>query len=351
MPLLRVAQGCACCSPVLGRRGFLGAASALAATAVVGPSFAQETPHRIDVHHHLSPPAWVSALKKAKMDSPPVNKWTPEHSLAEMDRGGIATSVLSITQPALSFLPAKDAAVLARECNEYAKTLVDKYKGRFAFFAALPMPHVDETLEELTYAMDVLGASGAAFMTSYDTKYLGDDSFMPVMRELDRRHAVAYTHPTGPACCVNLGGLPDVGVEFGTDTTRTIGNLIYSGNAAKLPNVQFIFSHGGGTVTSLTERFLIQMPNYPAFPQGKAFNAALVQAQLSRFHYDTAQASNEVILSALTKMVPTSQIVFGTDYPYRTAPDQVRGVQAFFHGDALADVERGNALRMMPHLA
>jgi predicted TIM-barrel fold metal-dependent hydrolase len=199
--------------------------------------------------------------------------------------------------------------------------------------------------------MDVLKADGVAFMTNYHSKYLGDDSFMPVMLELNRRKAVAYTHPTGNACCVNLGGLPDVAVEYGTDTTRTIGNLIYSGNAAKLPDVEFIFSHGGGTITSLTERFEVQLPNYAPFPQGKAFTAAGVKAQLQRFHYDTAQASNGIILSALAKMVPTSQIVFGTDYPYRVATDQEAGVRAFFKGDDLKAVERGNAAKLLPRWA
>jgi predicted TIM-barrel fold metal-dependent hydrolase len=347
----RFVSGCACCPPSLGRRGFLTATAALAATAVAAPAFAQEKPYRIDVHHHLSPPGWVAALKKIKMDSPPVNNWTPEHSLAEMDRGGIATSILSMTQPALDFMGPRDSAATAREANEFAKTLVDKYPGRFGFFAILPMPHVDETLKEIAYAMDVLKADGVGFMTSYGDKWLGHSDFMPVMLELNRRKAVAYTHPNNNSCCLNLAGLPVAAIEYGTDTTRTIGNLIYSGAAAKLPDVEFIFSHGGGTVTSLVERFTVQLPNYPAFPEGKAFTAESVMAQLKRFHYDTAQASNPIILSALTRMVPSSQVLFGTDYPYRTAPEQVRGVREFFSGAALAGVERGNAIKLLPRWA
>ncbi len=339
--------GCRCCGPRLGRRGFLGGAVAM--TALATTASAQAAPHRIDVHHHLSPPSWVAAIKKVKMDSPPVNNWTPEHSLAEMERGGIATSILSVTQPAVGFLGPQDAAALARECNEYAKSLCLAHPGRFGMFALLPMPHVDETLVEIAYALDVLKADGVAFMTSYGNKWLGDPAFAPVMDELNRRKAVAYTHPNNQDCCVNLAGLPSVAVEYGTDTTRTIGNLIFSGASAKLKDISFIFSHAGGTVTSLTDRFTVQLVAYPEYKAN--FTGAGVMAELRRFYYDTAQAANPVAMSALAKMVDTSQILFGTDYPYRTAPEQVKGLQDFFGPEALKLIERGNTERLLPRWA
>lgn len=345
------ARACACCGPTLGRRGFLSGAATLSALAV-GPSasaLAQPAPHRIDVHHHISAPAWVTALKKAKLDSPPVNNWTPERSLVEMERGGIATSILSVTAPATDFLGAADSAELARASNEYAKSLTLAHPGRFGFFAVLPMPHIDQSLVEISYALDVLKADGIALLTSYaGSKWLGDPSFTPVMQELNRRQAVVYTHPANPACCVNLAGIPSVIIEYGTDTTRTIASLIFSGTAAKFPDVKFIFSHAGGTITSLTDRFMAQIVGYPEY---KAFTGAGVLSELQRFYYETAQASNPIAMASLTKMVSTSQILFGTDYPYRTAPEQVRGLQEIFGADDLKKIERGNAQRLMPRWA
>jgi predicted TIM-barrel fold metal-dependent hydrolase len=341
----KLASGfCRCCTPALGRRSFLAGTAALAAA----PAVAQPAPMLIDVHHHLSPPTWITALKKAKLDSPPVNNWTPEHSLAEMERGGIATSILSITMPAVSFLGPQDAAATARECNEYAKQLSEKYPGKFGSFAALPMPHVDETLKEIAYALDVLKADGVAFMTSYGDRWLGHPDFAPVMAELNRRGAVAYTHPTTPDCCVNLASVPPSMVEWNTDTTRTIGNLIFSGTAARTPEVKFIFSHGGGTVTSVIDRFTIQMVSTPEF---KSFTGPGVMAELRRFYYDTAQASNAMIMSGLTRMVDSRQILFGTDYPYRTAPEQVAGLRAFLSDADLKLIGRGNAQRLLPKWA
>ena len=55
-------------------------------------------------------------------------------------------------------------------------------------------------------------------------------------------------------------------------------------------------------------------------------------------------------LGALANLVPVSQIVYGTDFPYRTAADHTKGVTAFFKGDDLKAVDRENALRIIPRL-
>jgi len=226
------------------RRGFLGAVGSiglLAATGCAGLSAVPAAAHRIDVHHHISPPEWVSALKKSQLDTPPVTQWTPSRSLEDMDKAAIATSITSPTLPAVGFLPAAEAARVARASNEYARKLADQYPGRFGLFALLPMPHVDETLKEISYALDVLKADGVALMTSYGDKFLGDAAFAPVMAELNRRKVTAYTHPNEPACCQNLKTeVPSVIVEYGTDTTRTIASLIFSGTSTRNPDINFI---------------------------------------------------------------------------------------------------------------
>jgi predicted TIM-barrel fold metal-dependent hydrolase len=58
-------------------------------------------------------------------------------------------------------------------------------------------------------------------------------------------------------------------------------------------------------------------------------------------------------MSALTAIIPTSQIVFGTDFPYRTSIDHVRGLRdcGVFSEAQLADIERNNALKLLPRLA
>jgi len=332
---------------MLSRRGLLGAAAAFALSA---PAAAATNATRIDVHHHIVPPAWLDALKKAKLDTPPMLKWSPDQSLEDMDKGGVATAITSPTTPQLGFLPAADAAAIARQSNEYARKVANDHPGRFGVFAMLPMPHVDESLKELAYALDTLHADGIGMMTSYGDKWLGYNEFQPVFDELNRRRAVVYTHPTGPNCCVNLvRGVTDAAVEYGADTTRTIVNLIFSGASSRYADISFIFSHGGGVLTAVAERLQIQMVTTP--PYAGKITHDQVQHELNRFYYDTAQVANAVTIEALTKLVPTSQIVFGSDFPYRTSAETATGLQQRFDFRLLQAIERDNAARILPGIS
>ena len=302
---------------------------------------------RIDVHHHVTPPPWLAALKKAKRNSPPVDNWTVQRSLDDMDKGWVATAVVSPTTPHVSFLDRDEAARVARASNEFSKKLTLDHSGRFAMFGMLPLPHVEESLKEIEYALDTLKADGICMLTSYGDKWLGHPQFAPVMDELNRRKVTVYTHPTAATCCHNL--LPEVRdsiIEYGTDTTRTIASLVFSRTSQRHKDINFIFSHAGGTMPFLAERFL-RMPQSKKYASWKEEE---ILTELQRFHYDTAQSSNAMTIAALTKLVPVSQIVFGTDYPYRNASEYVTALAKLFGPSDLAVIDRENALKILPHL-
>ena len=114
--------------------------------------------------------------------------------------------------------------------------------------------------------------------------------------------------------------------EFLTDTMRTIYSLLATGAATRYGDIRFIFSHAGGTMPSLIERFGIGQPGThndvfarPAEPNSKLYH-------LRRFYYDTANSCNTVQLQGLKTIVGASQIVFGSDCadrlsePCETAP-------------------------------
>jgi predicted TIM-barrel fold metal-dependent hydrolase len=277
----------------------------------------------------------------------PLSNWSPQKMIEDMDKGGVATSILSPTTPQVTPLGKDTAIRICHESNEYSKKLEADHPGRFGTFAMLPLPNIDGSLKEIAYAFDTLKVDGVGIMTSYGDRWLGHASFAPVWEELNRRKATVYTHPTGANCCVNLvPGVPESAIEFGTDTTRSIASLILSGTSQKYKDINWIWSHGGGALTSFAERFLIQVVKRY---KGK-FTREIMQGELDRFYYDTAQISNAVTLDALAKLVPISQIVYGTDFPYRTAADHTKGVTEHFKGDDLRKVDRDNALRLLPRL-
>ena len=171
------------------------------------------------------------------------------------------------------------------------------------------------------------------------------------MEELNRRKALVFTHPTTANCCVNLVRTqqPQM-IEWGTATSRTIADIVFSGNAQKFRDIRWIFSHAGGTMPFLIERFIrnpmLDPKAKPTVPDGTL-------AELKRFYYDTAQTSNKSSMAALSAIIPMSQIVFGTDFPFRTGIEHVTGLRetGLFTDAQLMDIERGNALRLLPRLA
>jgi predicted TIM-barrel fold metal-dependent hydrolase len=302
-------------------------------------------PGRIDVHHHLTPPGYVSAIGGKAVVSPPTAKWTVQNSLDDMAKSGVAKAMLSITTPGLWFGDVSFASQMARASNDYGAGLVQQNPGKFGYFAALPLPDIDASLKEIAYAYDVLHADGIAMFTSYGGKWLGDPAFAPVFAELNRRKAVVFTHPTTAACCGNLiPFIPDPAIEYGTDTTRTIASLVFSGTAAQYPDVKLVFSHAGGTMPVLIERFQFIARD----PAMLAKTGGGLLPLLRRFYYDTAQAANPTAMGALRSLIPVSQILFGTDYPYRLAGEHVEGLAGCgFAAAELAAIDRSNVERLL----
>ena len=296
---------------------------------------------RIDIHGHFTPPILIETMGAAELGG--FAKWTPEKALEEMNTYGVAAAITSIP-------PHYDPATvdkIARPSNEFAAKLANDHPGKFGIFAFLPLPHIDTALREIEYVYDTLKLDGVGMYTNYGDKWLGDSHFDPVFEELNRRNAIVFTHPITADCCKELiKGVGDGTIEWQTDTTRAFANMLFNGAAFRYPNVRMIFSHGGGTMPYLVERFraAARGPNQRAnFPNG-------FDAIAAKFFYDTAWTSNDVAQSALSKVVPLSQILLGTDYPARTVGEHVMGLQncGVYTQEQLQLIERGNALTLFP---
>jgi predicted TIM-barrel fold metal-dependent hydrolase len=306
------------------------------------------TMSRIDVHHHFVPPPYLRRERERILAAMALNPalltdWTPARAVEELDRHDIARAVVSISTPGIWFGEPEAARTMARECNEYAAQMARDHAGRFGNFAAIPLPDVEGSLREIAYAYDVLGADGIGLLTSYDDRWPGDPAFAAVFDELNRRKAVVFVHPTAPECCRNLiPGVPAPMTEFLFDTTRAITSLLFSGTVARCPDIRFIFCHGGGTMTVLAHRIGTFADRHPElFPRG-------LRAELERFFYDLANTTNEPAFSALTSLIPVSQLLFGSDYPYLPVAATTAGFTELGLGpETLRAIEHDNAARLL----
>jgi len=341
---------------VLPRRKFLAGLSALGAAAALPTAFLQAQaptavptrPYRIDTHHHFSAPGFIAAIAARKTNQRPLELWTPIKAIEDMDKSGVATAMISTSEPSVWFGENEAARKLARECNEFGARLMADHPGRFGMFSTVPLPDVDGCLREIEYSQDTLKADGVCLMTSYQGKYPGDASFEPVMNELNRRKAVVFLHPVKAECCKDLQ--PELGpavVELGTDTTRAIASLILNGTTSRYPDIRFIFSHGGGTMPYLMTRFaaLAARPDIAQrVPKGLLY-------EVRKIYYDTASLYGPYPWPTLLKLAPVSHILFGTDFPFFSAGDVAKGLsEVGLKATDLHAIERDNALELFPRL-
>ncbi len=317
-------------------------------------------PHRIDVHHHVIPPRYVSLVGAERIFRqsggrvpPAIATWSPQAAIEIMDECGIATSLASVSAPGTWFGDVELSRKVTRECNEYGAQLAADHPGRFGSFAALPLPDIDGSLKEIEYAFDVLKVDGIALMTSYDNRWPGEKEFAPVFYELNRRKAVVFFHPTTPACCMDLiTNVPDASIEFLFDTVRAVTSLLYSGTFSRCADTRFIFCHNGSAVPLLKDRIcsrwgMARELFEPLIPNGPMH-------ELKKLYFECAGSTFPECFAPLLQMVSANNILVGTDYPWGrlTIEQTLKGLldQGFSPAE-LRLIERDNALGLFPRFA
>ena len=89
----------------IGRRAFLTGCAAAGAASLLpqARSFAQGGAagrlFRIDTHSHFTIPKLYALATARGVQQATLEKWTPEVSLKQMEEGGVATSIISISDP------------------------------------------------------------------------------------------------------------------------------------------------------------------------------------------------------------------------------------------------------------
>ena len=309
--------------------------------------------NKIDVHAHYLPHSYRAALLAAGHDQPDgfpqVPAWSVEEHVDAMDRLGIATSLLSISSPGVYFGDEKAARDLAREMNEIGRRAVVDHPGRFGLFASLPLPDVDAAMDEIAYCCDHLDVDGFALLTNVGGTYLGNPSRESLFRELNRREARVFIHPTSPACWEHTSlGRPRPMLEFFFDTTRAVVDLVLGGTIARHTDIAFIIPHAGATLPMIVDRVSVFSRLLEVDP------SVDVLRDIARLHYDLAGFPVPRQLDALLTITTLEHLHYGSDYPFTPELAVAMAAERLdAAGDApgsLTEALRTNTERLFPAL-
>ena len=318
----------------------LGGALALAAGSGLKPLSAAPSERLIDVHHHYFTPSWMAKRQKEIAESSGARYagWTVQTALDQMDQSGCAMAVVSCGGPGTWNGDLESSRIVTREVNEFGAGMVRDYPRRFGFFASVPVPDTEGSLKEIAYALDTLKADGILLWSDFDGRFLGDPGFSPVLEELNRRKAVVYVHPKVTSSLNDATDpLRALGINW-QNTARTISSLLSSGVLMRLPDVKFIFSHGGGLLPVIAARL--------------AGNSPEKLAALRRFYFDTAQTTvNPGAWAALMAFADPSHIFFGSDFPYVDDGLKLGLTHVKLSPNQAAAIAHGNIEKLIPRLA
>ncbi|KAF5549201.1 multidrug resistance-associated [Fusarium mexicanum] len=323
---------------------------------------------RIDLHCHAVAPGYRQyALQNGheKPDGmPALPPWSAEEHIKLMKKLNISKSVLSITSPGTHLIPNDDkaSARLTRQVNEELSTICKDHAEHFLFFASLPLPSVDDSIAEIDYALDKLGAVGFAVLSNSDGVYLGDNVLDPVFTHLNSREAILFIHPT---TCNVLAGVdiipvrplekyPRPMIEFMFDETRAIANLLLSGTVARNLDIKFIMSHCGCALPSMLDR----IGAFTTLISGQASQTDEFQKLLrERFFFDLAGFPLPNAIHGLLRILGVGgekRLVYGTDYPFTPerlviglADQMEEGFEELFDEAQLSDVYLSNAASLL----
>ncbi|MFC9590004.1 amidohydrolase family protein [Streptomyces sp. NPDC056944] len=365
------------------RRGLLKAALPLSATATAlgawpatasgsAPSGAPVSRgrDRIDVHCHLIPDFYrrdLAAHGITEIGGVPVPLWSPDLAVNFMNRYGIQTQVVSVSEPGVTYLSsAADRVATAQRLNTYASqdlvhTTSPRLKGRFGGFAVLPLGGtVDEqdvahAVTEARRAVRDLKLDGVGIFSSYGGTYLGDPVFAPLMKALDDLGAMVFIHPSTPQSYPDLG-LPPFLYEFTFDTTRALVNMLYKAVYQRYPRIRWLAAHAGGTLPYISYRTSLLTLTPAIAQQVGAAGLDDSSPHFRKIFYDTALSPAPQAMKSVRELAGTERVLFATDWPFTSALFLSAGDPApqlnetFSPAERLA-VERSNALAQFPALA
>lgn len=115
-----------------------------------------------------------------------------------MDRVGLSHVILPAPDAESVFADMAFGVAQCRSINEHFASMMKRWPDRFGAFVTLPMPHVEESLEELAFGFDHFGFDGVLLLSSYVGRYSGSPEFDPVLDECNRRGTLVFVHAATP---------------------------------------------------------------------------------------------------------------------------------------------------------
>lgn len=313
--------------------------------------------NKIDFQAHYLPRAYYEFLEQEGLELPdgfPTPEWDEAGQQEAMAELGISYALLSISSPSIYTPDQTRTKNLARRINEEGAEIVSRAPRNLGFLATLPLPYVQDSVQEACYCLDQLHADGVGLMTNYGGVYLGNPKLDELMAALNERHALAVLHPTQPAILIpNVNEeIPVPAFEYFVETTRAFLNMVQHDTFSRYPNIKWVIPHGGAFLSILVDRFESFALMLRFMDPDRRVD---MMADMAHVYYDVAGFSEQKQIEMLLRNVDESHLLYGSDTPYTDISACIGQAKALENTNKLTPQQKqmlftDNAKLLLPNL-
>ena len=306
----------------------------------------------VDIHAHCVFPEVAEILGGTQFSDVGFAPWQalgPDR-LDDMNQRGIDYQALSINRYWWYGADRALATDVVRLHDEGLAAWVNEHPDRFVALTSPALQYPELAAEQLEYAMNELGHSGASVGGHCNNESLSDPKYDPFWAKAEEMGATVFMHPNNSQNLIRDGGLDgrgDLGNIIGNplETTTFLTRLMFDGTLDKFPGLKVVGAHGGGYLPSYLGRTEVacEVRN-----NANCVNTRQPSEYLrDQILVDTMVFSDEA-LRHLVAEVGAGQIVYGTDIPFNW-PDTLDLVlnASFLSDDEKIAIVGGNLVELL----
>lgn len=279
--------------------------------------------------------------------------------IEDMDRNGIQTSILSLTQPGIEGITdPKKAIEMARKMNEFvAEKFIAKYPTRFRAFATLPLQDPQVAAKELEHAVNDLGFAGA-LVNGYSNigdentaQYLDEPQVWPFWEQVEKLGVPVYLHPRIPLpnqqrIYKGYDGLLGAAWGFGVETATHALRLILSGLFDRYPKLNIILGHLGEGLPFTLPRLEHRLRHMRQETHGNHMKTPTEYLRKNFYVTTSGVFRTQALINTLLE-IGSDRVLFSVDYPYETMEE----ISSWFDTCPISENDRfkignGNAAKL-----
>lgn len=295
----------------------------------------------LDIFPHIFPKSYFEKMVEIVPNKDAIRRWTNipvlydlEKRLRMMDEFEQYQQVLTLSMPAIEYVaPPDQSLALARLANDGMHDICAKHPDRFpVWVASVPMNNVTATLDEITRAVEKLGAKGIQIFTNVNGRPLDDPEFALIFDKMHSYDLPIWMHPTRGQKFADYstekGSCFDIWWVFGWsyETSTAKARMVFLGFFDRWPRLKIVTHHMGAMVPYFEARVGLGL-DHLGTREGAEESYRRIVADMKakgkrpvdyfrQFYADTAINGSRAGMECGLSFFGIDHCLFGTDCPF-----------------------------------